>query len=137
MGVGTVHANIAGELVSQLRVYRVPMIMLLIDGKVVHMSESIRVETIRLFVRKSLPADLVQNVSIEKAFTMYTAANFKLSCRFFQLKDDNYAEFLSGWPDNKARTVFFDSQPEPSLRFLVPAFANRDRFSAGYVHTNK
>ena len=75
MGVGTVHANIAGDLVSQLRVYRVPMIMLLIDGKVVHMSESIRVETIRLFVRKSLPADLVQNVSIEETFTMSTASN--------------------------------------------------------------
>ena len=62
MGLGTVHANVVGELVSLLRVYRVPMLMLLIDGKVVHMNDDITVENVRQFIRQSLPRDLVSEV---------------------------------------------------------------------------
>ena len=47
----------------------------------------------------------------------------------------NVQEFLGGWEDNRVRALIFDNRAEPSLRFLLAAFAYRHRVAVGYVNT--
>ena len=55
----------------------------------------------------------------------------------FQVTNDNYKSFLSGWKDNKVRALFFGSGAVPTLRFVMAAFAHRTYAQFGYVRLSR
>jgi DnaJ family protein C protein 16 len=74
-----------------------------------------------------------------KSFYVYAyVAEFvrnKLPYRLIQtVTDDGLDEFLSGWVDNKVRAIVFQRQEPVRLRYLLTAFAYRDRVTFAYVH---
>lgn len=60
------------------------------------------------FVRNKLPYRLIQNIG-----------------------EDGVDNFLSGWIDNKVRALVFQRQGPVRLRYLLTAFAYRERVSFG------
>ena len=62
MGIGTVHANVARGLVYKLNIDSVPSVVVIINGRVKHMTGVLSIQGIRDFVRSTIPSYTVQMV---------------------------------------------------------------------------
>ncbi|XP_005101904.2 dnaJ homolog subfamily C member 16 [Aplysia californica] len=113
MCVGAVHLRRSPGLASHLRLHTAPYLLAVVSGRITYYKNSaISFHLLRDFVKKLFPAGTLTTIT-----------------------DDNFEEFVSGWKDNRVRAIFFSSKEEPSMRFLAPAFAHRDRIASGYVYT--
>lgn len=114
MGIGTLNANMESHLSHKLRLSSVPAILGVVNGKVRWFSKPFTVQYMRDFVRDLVPSNLIAEVN-----------------------EKNVKEFLNGWTDNRVRMLFFDTRKQPCLRYLLTAFAFRDRVCPGYVHASR
>lgn len=112
IGVGAVHVSSSRGLGNKLRIYEIPMIMAVINGKVSYFKGRVSLQNLRDFIRNIFPNDVVQI-----------------------LNDDNLNDFLTGWSDNRVRALFFTARDKPPVRFLLPAFGHREKIATGFVNT--
>ncbi len=54
-GIGTVNAMSDGNLLEKLRVSRLPSIVVLVEGRIMHFRGSMHAKSIRLFARDVIP----------------------------------------------------------------------------------
>ncbi|XP_076451608.1 dnaJ homolog subfamily C member 16-like [Babylonia areolata] len=112
--IATIHIHRNPDLASHLRIYNVPSLMGLVNGRVSHMkAEIISLQALREFVRQLFPRNTLQ-----------------------RLKDSDVDTFLDGWRNNLMTAIFFSPRLEPSARFLAPAFFHRDRIAFAFVSTS-
>lgn len=108
----TVNAGHENSLLRKMSVHSLPCIVLVMDEKSYVYKESVSsIQKIVEFIRMKMPYKLISNV-----------------------KDDNIEQFLSGWSDNKVRTLIFEPRNQPRLRYLITAFQFRHRVAFGYHH---
>lgn len=113
IGVGTIHVTSNRVLGSNLRIHEIPQIMAVVNGRVTYFKGHVTKQALRDFVRNLF----------EPSKTLKT------------LSDNNFKDFLLGWSDNRMRALFFAPKEKPPLRFLMSAFAHREKIASGYVNT--
>ncbi|XP_054263700.1 dnaJ homolog subfamily C member 16-like [Macrosteles quadrilineatus] len=114
VGIATAHAENEPMLARRVSIHSLPCLIILVDGKPIVYKESLfSVQKVVEFVRNKLPYRLIQSVT-----------------------DDGLDEFLAGWVDNKVRALVFQRQGPVRLRYLLTAFAYRDRVAFAFVQTN-
>ncbi|KAL8560636.1 hypothetical protein ACOMHN_062881 [Nucella lapillus] len=112
--IATIHIQRNPNLASHLRVYNVPALMGLVDGRLSHFkSDMISLQGLREFVRQLFPKNTLLRV-----------------------KDSDVDTFLDGWRNNQMTAIFFSPRLEPSARFMAPAFYHRDRIVFAFVSTS-
>ncbi|GFN76092.1 Dnaj-like protein subfamily c member 16 [Plakobranchus ocellatus] len=111
--VVAVHLRRSPGLASYLRIHSAPSLLAVVSGRITSFKGThISFEGLKDFMKSLFPSDTLQRIT-----------------------DSNVDSFLQGWQDNRVRAIFFSSKSQPSLRFMAPAFYNRDRIACGYVHT--
>ncbi|GAB1601951.1 dnaJ homolog subfamily C member 16-like [Argonauta hians] len=113
IGVGTIHVTSNRVLGSNLRIHEIPQIMAVVNARVTYFKGQVTKQALRDFVRNL----------------------FEPSKTLKILNDNNFQSFLLGWSDNRMRALFFTPKEKPSLRFLMSAFAHREKIASGYIHT--
>ncbi|CAD5206907.1 unnamed protein product [Bursaphelenchus okinawaensis] len=115
-GIGTVNYIFDGNLFEKLRIGRLPSLLVLVEGKVVHYRGSyadLNARTIRMFARDAIP-------------------------NTFMMRVNNYnglKRFLEQWQNtNKPSVLFMGANKEPRLRYLLLAMRYSHFARFGYVN---
>ncbi|CAD5210104.1 unnamed protein product [Bursaphelenchus xylophilus] len=115
-GVGTVNYIFDGNLFEKLRIGRLPSLLVLVEGKVVHYRGNyadLTARTIRMFARDAIP-------------------------NTFMMRVNNYSglkRFLDQWQNtNKPSVLFLGASKEPRLRYLLLAMRYSHFARFGYVN---
>ncbi|XP_011498447.1 PREDICTED: dnaJ homolog subfamily C member 16 [Ceratosolen solmsi marchali] len=109
----TVHAERELILSRKLNVHSLPCLAITIDGRTSIYKESLfSVQKIIDFLRSKFPYRL-----------------------FYNINNKNVDSFLSGWIDNKVRSLIFENRDTPRLRYLIIALHHRDHVVFGFVQT--
>lgn len=112
--VATVHIQRNPDLASHLRTHSVPDLLGVVNGRVTRIKfDYISLQHLRDFVRQLFPKNTIK-----------------------LLKDAEADNFLENWRNNQVTAIFFSPRPDPSARFLAPAFFHRDRIAFAYVCTS-
>ncbi|XP_006815097.1 dnaJ homolog subfamily C member 16-like [Saccoglossus kowalevskii] len=112
IGIAVVNADYDRRLAEELGVRRVPAIVAVVATKLYHFTaiNTLSVKTLRTFLETLFPYDLVTMVN-----------------------SDNSQNFLSGWKDNKPRSLLFSTKSKPPLLYLTVAYENRERVAFGFT----
>lgn len=113
LGITFATINAAHEqmLLRKVGVDEVPNLILVLNGhSYIYRESSYSVQKIVEFIRKKVPYKLIQNI-----------------------KDETIDGFLNGWMDNRVRAVVMEPRQQPRLRYLITAFAFRQRVAFGFV----
>ncbi|ELU18125.1 hypothetical protein CAPTEDRAFT_225634 [Capitella teleta] len=114
LGLASVNVQIDRQLTNKLRVSSLPGMALVISGKVKWFSGTYSIGNLRAFTRNQFDPTLITMVN-----------------------RDNFDDFVNGWrSDNKVRALVFGNREDPSLRFVLAAFAFKHHVALGYVHTH-
>jgi hypothetical protein len=62
-GIGTINAQMEGNLMEKLRVTRLPTIMVIVEGRVIHYRGQFQAKSIRVFARDALPSSYLVKVN--------------------------------------------------------------------------
>ncbi|CAG2121141.1 unnamed protein product, partial [Medioppia subpectinata] len=115
VGFATIHSQHESKLARKLSVQTLPYIMSLVEGEPrAYREPQISLPNIVEFIRRSLPKDLVQEVT-----------------------DSNYEQFLNGWHDNRVRTLFVTEESNIRLRYQLIAYEFRERIAFAHVTGNE
>lgn len=111
VGIGIVDLGSERRLSSHLGAHRAPSIIGLLNGRVTFFHQAVVREYLRQFIEDLLPTKLVEKIT-----------------------DDNYVEFLAGWPiENKPNVLLFDQVPHVPLVYKLTAFTFRGYVRFGFV----
>ncbi|XP_077998110.1 dnaJ homolog subfamily C member 16-like [Glandiceps talaboti] len=112
VGISVVNSDYDRRLIEELGVSRVPAILAVLQGRVYRFQKlnTISVNTMKNFLQSLFPSGLVRGIN-----------------------DNNYEDFLSGWKDNKPRSLLFSKKKEASLLYLLVALENKDRVAFGFA----
>lgn len=107
---GTVNAGHENSLLRNLGVHSLPCIVLILDEKAYVYKESVySITKVVEFIRAKMPYKIIANVN-----------------------DETIDRFLSGWSDNKVRTLVMEPRNQPRLRYLISSYYFRHRVAFGY-----
>ncbi|GMT15070.1 hypothetical protein PFISCL1PPCAC_6367, partial [Pristionchus fissidentatus] len=115
-GIATVNAMTDSNLLEQMRVSRLPTILVLIEGRAVHYRQSPQYTTaksLRIFARDVIPNSYILKLS----------SYDKLKRFIDQAKSTN-----------KMSVLILGSSPEPRLRYLLSAMKMSETARFAYVH---
>lgn len=137
LGVSVVSANLEhdGALRDELRVFHVPCIVMVVDGRVSHYSRSTFTHnSIIEVLRQTL---LHSNPSNSKAVPSFLSTS--LDTPLIQVISNEaafFTDFHFDWrKDSRPRMLLFKPLEVPSLRFVLAAFRAADHLAAGFVNT--
>lgn len=110
----TVNAGHENGLLRTMSVHSLPCIVLVLDEKnYVYKDSVFSVQKVVDFIRFKMPYKLIAPV-----------------------RDDSLEQFLSGWSDNRVRTIIMEPRNQPRLRYVITAFYFRHRVAFGFVQLN-
>ncbi|KAJ8983813.1 hypothetical protein NQ317_008939 [Molorchus minor] len=111
----TVHSGREPNLSRRLSIHTLPCLVLVLDGNIYVYKETITsITKIIEFIRAKMPYKMVAKV-----------------------KENDIDSFLSGWEDNRVRSLIFEPKQSVRLRYLVTAYYFRHRVAFGYVNSQE
>ncbi|CAH8585120.1 unnamed protein product [Dicrocoelium dendriticum] len=137
VGVSVAATNLErdGSLRDELRVFHVPSIVMVIDGRVSHYSRSV-------FTHSSIIDTLRQtllhsNPSNSKALPSFLSTSLDTPLiQVISSETTFFTDFHFNWrKDSRPRMVLFKPLAVPSLRYVLAAFRAADHMAAGFVNT--
>ncbi|KAM3719801.1 DnaJ [Dirofilaria immitis] len=117
-GIGTVNAITDGNLMEKMRISRLPSIVVVVEGRVVHYRgtmQPLSAKTVRVFARDVIPNSFL----------------FKIT------NHDGLRRFIDQWQtSNRISVVIFGDKEDPRIRYMLTAmkYATFARFA--YVYLN-
>ncbi|VDM49449.1 unnamed protein product [Toxocara canis] len=118
-GVGTVNAITDGNLLEKLRVSRLPSIVVVVEGRVIHYRGSMHplsAKSVRIFARDVIPNTFLLKIN----------------------NHDGLRRFIDQWKSyNKISVLIFGAKEDPRIRYVLTAmkYATFARFA--YIHLNE
>uniref|UniRef100_A0A914W4S8 DnaJ homolog subfamily C member 16 n=1 Tax=Plectus sambesii TaxID=2011161 RepID=A0A914W4S8_9BILA len=112
-GIGTINAQMEGNLMEKLRISRLPTIVVVVEGRVIHYRGPYQAKSIRMFARDVLPPSFMVRIS-----------------DYYSLK-----RFLDLWSStNKVSVLMFGDKEKPKLRYMLTAMKYSTFARFAYVH---
>lgn len=118
-GIGTVNAMTDGNLLDKLRISKLPSIVVVVEGRVLHyrgaMQPTISAKALRVFARDVIPNTFLLKLN----------------------SHDGLRRFIDQWESsNKISVVIFGSKEAPRLRYVLAAMKYSTFARFAYIHLN-
>uniref|UniRef100_A0A914ZSF8 J domain-containing protein n=1 Tax=Parascaris univalens TaxID=6257 RepID=A0A914ZSF8_PARUN len=119
-GIGTVNAITDGNLLEKLRVSRLPSIVVVVEGRVIHYRGSMHPlseKSVRVFARDVIPNTFLYKIN----------------------NHDGLRRFIDQWKSyNKISVLIFGTKEDPRIRYMLTSmkYATFARFAYVYLNEN-
>lgn len=130
-GIGTVNYMFDANLMEKLRVNRVPSLMVLVEGRVIHYRDNyhqLSARSIRLFARDAIPKTFMLRINtyngLKRFLDQWESTNKVINCLNSVL---NALKF-------QPSILFLGSTAEPRLRYLLAAMKYSHYLRFAYIH---